>query len=490
MTFRKRIAGFCCFVMMLFVSCAIQDNAKMLVILHTNDLHDHIRADYDGNGGFAYVASYIKQEKKKNDHTIVLDAGDVISKGDMVAFASKSAVLFEAMQHVGYDVLVPGNHDDDYGNENYMKCLSLLDSTEIVCNNWFKEDGSLRFPASTILTYDDLCIAVIGFSQPQSVHPYSMRHTIEDIKREVEKTDSMADYTIVLCHAGTEHCMKIAPEIPTVDLFVTGHTHEIVTSPIQVKQTGALIVQAGYYADYVGRLVVKFNPYTGEVDSTAYQLVSMDHDSIQPDSTIIQMCKRKEQLLVPTASDTVIRCSSVPSRQDLAWLGAQALRLSAETDIGFCHSGEIIRALLPKGIVDVNAVFRTGGQRAYKNISLTMTGAQIEAYLSTLDKSEIEQTQWAGFRADRMKAGGYRTDLIGSKAYSVIMPYKEYDNVVRELTEEDSVFKELMSIEEIDIQTNDAHFTNAVVSLVHNDKYEAYTLDAIISDIKNKWTDE
>ena len=91
---------------------------RTLVLLHTNDLHDHLRADYDGSGGLAYVSGYIRSVKASRPDVLTLDAGDLMEKGDLVGFRTRSSITCEAMGRVGYDAFSPGNHDTAYGDEH------------------------------------------------------------------------------------------------------------------------------------------------------------------------------------------------------------------------------------------------------------------------------------------------------------------------------------------------------------------------------------
>ena len=74
----------------LFLSGNLFAGEKAITIIHTNDLHSHIlgfspnidyRPDITGGdatrGGWARVATVIKQEKEKRNHPVlVLDGGD------------------------------------------------------------------------------------------------------------------------------------------------------------------------------------------------------------------------------------------------------------------------------------------------------------------------------------------------------------------------------------------------------------------------------
>jgi len=55
--------------------CPAQGATDTVLILHTNDFHDHIRPGYDRVGGMAYVAGYIGAARRGRDDVLVLDAG-------------------------------------------------------------------------------------------------------------------------------------------------------------------------------------------------------------------------------------------------------------------------------------------------------------------------------------------------------------------------------------------------------------------------------
>ena len=68
-----------------FAAATAAAEPRTLLILHTNDLHDHVRQDYDDAGGLAYVAGYVDSVRAERGDVLLLDAGDVMEKGDLVA---------------------------------------------------------------------------------------------------------------------------------------------------------------------------------------------------------------------------------------------------------------------------------------------------------------------------------------------------------------------------------------------------------------------
>lgn len=62
-----------------------------LLILHTNDHHDHLRAGPGGVGGLPYVSGFIRSVRTQHPDVLLLDAGDVTEKGDLVGFRTQGS---------------------------------------------------------------------------------------------------------------------------------------------------------------------------------------------------------------------------------------------------------------------------------------------------------------------------------------------------------------------------------------------------------------
>ncbi|HEY5553189.1 MAG TPA: metallophosphoesterase, partial [Opitutaceae bacterium] len=90
------------FLLGLFLLPWIAAETASLLILHTNDIHDHVRAGDGGLGGLPYVAGYIRQVRSERDDVLVLDAGDVAEKGDLVAHRTHSKMTYELLRRIGY----------------------------------------------------------------------------------------------------------------------------------------------------------------------------------------------------------------------------------------------------------------------------------------------------------------------------------------------------------------------------------------------------
>lgn len=402
-----------------------------VLILHTNDMHDHIRPGYESLGGLPYVSGYIHEVKSKRPDTLVVDAGDVMEKGDMVAFETESAIMYEAMGRAGFQVGTLGNHDFYHGFAHLCECLKKSPEYILVCANWPEAEGSCLVP-SKLIDVDGVKVGVIGLTKPQDKKFSSNKALAGLLSREAARLEPEAHILIASVHLGSKDCEALSRLAPEIDVFVSGHTHEILTAPKIVEKTGAIIVQAGQYARYVGRLELTVDLDTEKIVRVNGELVEMRHDKIPCDQAMLAWIQQKEQDVCPEASQTVGRCENEINNTEAGLLAAAALREKTGADIGFCHPGAVIRSGLPKGDIDVNALFLTGGQRGRTVITTSLTGAQIEEYFRDLVIEGWGRDLWVGFKAAYQVSppgtASLETNLEAERSYKVVMPELEWNS--------------------------------------------------------------
>jgi len=402
---------------------------RSLLILHTNDLHDHVRKDYDDAGGLAYVAGYVASVRKERDDVLLVDAGDVMEKGDLVAFDLQSAIMYEAMGRIGYDAAAPGNHDDAYGDVHLEECSKLAPKMALLAINMLRTDKALRFPASAVFERNGLKLGVIGVFKPRDDHSLNLDETAAAVAKEALRLEPEVHLVVVVAHLGPNDCEVIARAAPNVDVFVSGHTHQALFRPVESRESDALIVQAGHYAEYVGRLELSIDDQTEEILSYRGELVEMKHDSVAPDAEMQAWFMQREDEISPHAADVVATIDGPLGFNEMAYLGAEGIRRGAGVDIGFCHMSQIIRDGLPVGPVDVNAIFRTGGQRGHKVVKSTLTGAEVAAYIEHQANDSSAATHWSGFTGRYVRDEGkttFESDLDPVRTYSIAMPLLEW----------------------------------------------------------------
>lgn len=461
-----------------------------VVILHTNDIHAHLRADYDGVGGLSFVSGYIASQRSERTDILVLDAGDVAEKGDLVAFATDCEIVYEAMGQIGFDAGAPGNHDYDFGLDQLNRFAELAAPMQMLCVNLMDDEGERKFAASSIFDVDGVRVGVIGMITPQDNHTLDAEATATAIALEAERLEPEVDLTVALCHDSVKACKAIARAAPLVDLFVSGHSHEALHEAVTVPETGARIVQAGCYAEFVGRVELTIDLDSGDIVQAESGLVPMDHKAVPSDVPMQEWIRRSEQTLAPDAARLVGWTDREIDYRELADLGAYALRRATGADVAFCAPGQIIRAKLPRGLIDVNAVFRTGGERGHRVVETRLPGSVIEAYLLGMEKSDYYQTSWAGFRATiDASADGLtiQTDLDPKRLYRVVLPEKEWETrflrLARKANQDPGKWNLDLPAKAPPSRLIDASFTDAVVGTLESPEFKDRTLTAVVEEV-------
>jgi 2',3'-cyclic-nucleotide 2'-phosphodiesterase (5'-nucleotidase family) len=485
LTFRNFVAG--CSV--LFFAVALGAAPVRLVLLYTDDVHDHVRPGENGLGGLPYVAGYVHQVRAANPDALVLDAGDVTEKGDLVAFRSHGLITYEGMRRVGYDAVCVGNHDyDDVTLEHVRECEQAL-GQQLLCLNIVDAAGAPVFSSSRIVEKAGLRIGIIGMIVPREKDRGGLDR-IESgraLAREAERLRPRTDLIIALCHEGTQGCAEWSRLAPAVQVFVGGHDHSTLEQPVIVSETGALIVRAGSYARRVGRLELEIDAAAHRVVGHENRIVMMNHAAVPVDADMLAWIRERERALAPRADEFVCDNPAELDYFSMGRLGAEALRRAAGAEVGFCHPYQIIRDALPAGRVDFNAVFKTGGMEGYHNVLVQMTGAQITAYVNALVSLQREPPEWAGFRITRHSAPGggemWTTDLAPERVYRVVMARREWDTRVLRLREklDKSARDNALAAGKFEPAPTEVHFAEATVAYIRALLAEGDTLQGRIA---------
>ncbi len=458
------------------------DTGKVL-ILYTSDMHDYIKPGPENLGGLPYVAGHVASVRNTRDDILLFDGGDVMEKGDMVAFKTQSRIMYEAMSKIGYDASAVGNHDLTYGLDHLRECSKLANMTHL-CLNYYDKNGAPYFPASKIFEVKGAKVGVIGLTTIKGGSFLELPECGARVAAEAARLKQAgAHLVVVIAHVGSADLAKLAPLAPEVDLFFGGHNHEVLQEPRPVPETGALILMAGQYARYVVHMEVTLDLETKRIIDRQMRLVAMEQDEIAPDANIMAWVREEEMKYCPEALEVVGKSDTVILPNKMARIAAAALKQISGTDIAFCHPGQIMRSSLPAGDIDSNLLFRTGGQRGSELVTAVLTGEQIQAYLTGLAQERKGQTEWCGFQATVdynrvLKRWNATTDLDLSKTYRVVFPRLEWDTRLSAIAKQEPALANLAEPE-----TASFSFTQALAAYVKHVTEQGQTLDAHLKSL-------
>lgn len=264
----------------------MEAETQRLTILHTNDVHSRLEpfpmdgSRNQGLGGVAARARLIEDIRSKQEHVLLLDAGDIF-QGTPYFNIYKGEPEIKAMTMMGYDACTMGNHDFDGGLENFATQLNHARFPVILCNYDFTstpmEGKSIPYK---IFRKGKLKIGVTGVGiQPKGLVPDNLAgNTVyQDPVEQLNKTaaflrkDKGCDMVICLSHLGFQYkenpnriCdLILAKETDNVDLIIGGHTHTFLDEPSLVKNkngSDVVINQVGWAGLILGRLDYDFSP--------------------------------------------------------------------------------------------------------------------------------------------------------------------------------------------------------------------------------------
>ncbi len=266
-------------LVLLILSGCGRGEVRELTVVHTNDLHGHVLpARVEGwagrTGGYATFVSWLNEVRRENAKkeipTLLLDAGDFFM-GTVEGNLTRGASVVRLMNLAGYDAVAVGNHEFDYGFFNLFRLTEEAEFPFLSANIFLRETDEHPEFIRPYLTreYGDLKVGIIGvtvaetpdltttgtvsrveFREPaESIRPYLRRLRREGV-----------DLLIVLSHLGLEGDRQLAEAFDDIDLIVGGHSHDLLTRPERTGRRPTLIVQAGAYGQFAGRLDLRIDP--------------------------------------------------------------------------------------------------------------------------------------------------------------------------------------------------------------------------------------
>ena len=174
----KRASGLLLALTMVFTLMPLTVNAQAgqeQVILHTNDVHGSAEAD-DTHIGYANYKNVIKDVKAKNDHVLVIDAGDA-SQGTNFASLNDGADVITVLNMLPLDAFAPGNHEFDYSQESAMANYAASKFPWYASNVTYADSGELVFEAGKVLDVNGLKVGIFGLATPETKFKADPRNT-------------------------------------------------------------------------------------------------------------------------------------------------------------------------------------------------------------------------------------------------------------------------------------------------------------------------
>ena len=234
-----------------------------LIILFTSDVHCGI------DQGWGYAGVYAMKENLSRDYNVLLvDNGDAIA-GEPVGLLTRGDAIIDIMNSMGYDAAIPGNHEFDFGIEQFLSLTKKANFPYLSCN--FNKEGELVFEPWLLKEIGGMKIGFVGVTTPDTIRS-SIPHYFQDengnfiygflsdetgeavynaVQQSVDAVRAAgADYVVVLGHMGNSHNYEpwmysdVISHCSGIDAWLDGHTHDL-DQVIMKDKDGREVVRSG-----------------------------------------------------------------------------------------------------------------------------------------------------------------------------------------------------------------------------------------------------
>jgi 2',3'-cyclic-nucleotide 2'-phosphodiesterase (5'-nucleotidase family) len=310
-----------------------KEKTQIVSILQSTDVHCQVhphdelfwengQSVFRQTGGYAHLATYIKQQRKKNPNTFFVDTGDMF-QGSELSVKTTGKAIAPILNELSYDLYLPGNWEVIYYKKAMQTLLGSLHAPK-VCANMYHDLGDGKkgehiFHPYYIWQVAGIKIGFLGYTDPLVPIRQSPNYSKgiiytkpeENIAHYVDvlRNHEQCAFVIVLSHLGLSQQIALAnsSECAGVDYILGGDTHERVRVPIECKY--AKVVEPGAFGSFVGRLDLSVR--NGKIIDVKYALDEISPAKLKADKAINELIAANEK---PFAQDIyhVIGYSTVP----------------------------------------------------------------------------------------------------------------------------------------------------------------------------------
>lgn len=386
----------CCGSFVAFADDA-EEARPNIVILFTSDVHCGI----DQGFGYAGLEQIRDGLVANGDVVILVDDGDSV-QGEPIGTMTKGEALIDLMNAAGYEIAIPGNHEFDYGMEQFLALAEKAKFQYISCN--FNHEGELVFEPYVIKDLGGAKVAFVGVTTPKTLTTSTPRYFMNDkgefeygffqdetgegvynaVQKAVDDARAEgAEFVVVMGHMGNEEECRpwtyadVIENTNGIDVFLDGHSHDTEQVTMKNKDGDDVIRSAcGTKLNCVGycRIAsdgkITAGVYTWNNKDSAPALLGINNDmskAVEQASSTLD-AKLKEVVAVTQVTLTINDPEAVddngkPIRMvrraetNLGDLCADAYRAQSGADIAFVNGGGI-RVNIEAGDITLNNILK------------------------------------------------------------------------------------------------------------------------------------
>ena len=244
-------------------------------------------------GGFAHLASLVKQIRASRPFALLLDGGDTW-QGSATALWTNGQDMVDACKLLGVD-LMTAHWEFTYGADRVKEIITkdFKGSIEFLAQNVKTTDfEDPVFAPYSMRRINGQSVAIIGQAFPYTpianprwmVPEWSFGIQDERMQKLVDEVRGKgAKAVVVISHNGMDVDLKMASRVRGIDAILGGHTHDGMPAPVVIANPGGktLVTNAGSNGKFLALLDLDVGP--SGVKDYRYRLLPVFSNQLKAD---------------------------------------------------------------------------------------------------------------------------------------------------------------------------------------------------------------
>jgi sulfur-oxidizing protein SoxB len=257
---------------------------------------------YGQVGGFAHLATLVKQLRAGRPNALLLDGGDTW-QGSGTALWTQGQDMVDACKLLGVDMM-SAHWEFTLGHERVKQIVEkdFAGKVEFLAQNVKTTDfGDPVFKPYALREMNGVKVAVVGQAFPYTpianprymVPDWTFGIQDEEMQKAVNAARGEgAQVVVVLSHNGMDVDLKMASRVTGIDAILGGHTHDGVPQPVKVQNKGGvtLVTNAGSNGKFLG--VLDFDVKGGKVSDFRYKLLPVFSNLLAADKDMTALIEK------------------------------------------------------------------------------------------------------------------------------------------------------------------------------------------------------
>ncbi|MFB9240661.1 thiosulfohydrolase SoxB [Massilia antarctica] len=385
---------------------------------------------YGKVGGFAHLATLVRQMRAGRPGALLLDGGDTW-QGSATALWTRGQDMVDCGLLLGVDVMT-AHWEMTLGDKRVQEIVGkdFKGKVDFVAQNVNTTDfDDPVFAPYVIKEMNGVPVAIIGqafpytpIANPRYLTPdWSFGIQEENMQKMVDEARAKgAKVVVVLSHNGMDVDLKMASRVRGIDAILGGHTHDGVPEPVIVANGGGktLVTNAGSNGKFLG--VLDFDVRGGQVRNFQYRLLPVFSNFLPADKDMAALIGKIRAPYEAKLNEKLARTEGTLYRRGnfngtFDQLIIDALMDVKGADIAFSPGFRWGTSLLPDSpILMEHLMDQTATTYSYSTLT-DMTGSTIKTILEDVADNLFNPDPYYQQGGDMVRVGGM-TYAIDPKA--------------------------------------------------------------------------